>query len=108
TQGLEGSISTSDSMKSRGYGENKRTSFSIYHLTSFDKTIMVLQLILTLFGAVFGFVFATKLEAFPRLILPPPDFKAVISLVSYISLMLLPTVTSLIKEIKWHFSISKI
>ncbi len=47
---LEGSIVTADSMRSRGYGTAKRTSYQIYRMTGRDWTVLILELLLA--GAV--------------------------------------------------------
>ena len=43
---LEGSIVTADSMRARGYGAAKRTSFRIYHMTARDWVLLGLMLVL--------------------------------------------------------------
>ena len=54
---LEGSIVTADSMKSRGYGAAKRSSFQIYRLTAKDGFLLFVIAVaaaLTIFGAATG------------------------------------------------------
>lgn len=43
---LEGSIVTADSMRSRGYGSAKRTSFRIYRMTARDWLVLAVELML--------------------------------------------------------------
>lgn len=57
TWALEGSVTTGDSMKSRGYGTAKRTSFQIYRMTVRDWIVLALEILLlaaVILGAVFG------------------------------------------------------
>lgn len=108
SNGFDGAIITSDSMKSRGYGCGKPTFFSIYHFTLFDKLMAFIQIGLFLSVMFYGFTFATTLTAFPVFVFALPSSKEILALTFYILLMLMPAVTTLVKEIKWHFSISKI
>lgn len=51
TWSLEQGVLTADSMNARGYGEGKRTSFSIYRLQKKDKRMLLLMT--AVFGAVY-------------------------------------------------------
>lgn len=57
TWALEGSLVTGDSMRSRGYGTSKRTSFQIYRMTLRDWVLLSLQILLLgllILGAALG------------------------------------------------------
>ena len=51
---LEGSIVTADSMRSRGYGTARRTSYRIYRMTVRDGLLLALELLLALTVALGG------------------------------------------------------
>ncbi len=58
---LEGSIVTADSMRSRGYGSAKRTSYQIYRFTGRDVGMLVLEAVLA--GAVIATLLTGGAEA---------------------------------------------
>jgi len=98
---LEGSIVTADSMRSRGYGAAKRTSFQIYRFTALDGILILLELLLP--AAV---LFAGNMEAefTPAVSIAPVTW----GLGLYGVYLLIPTVLYLKEAIQWHISISKI
>ncbi len=64
---LESSIFTADSMRSRGYGTAKRTSFHIYRMTASDWYLLLftaVTAIITVWGAATGAVTATYTPVF--------------------------------------------
>ena len=101
---LEGSVVTGDSMRARGYGAAKRTSFMRYRMTVADWTLlftMMLLLALTLAAAGLGqadAVFVPVVEIAP----------ASWGLVTYFCYLLIPTVLHIKENIQWHISRSKI
>ena len=98
---LEGSVVTADSMRSRGYGTAKRSSFQIYRLTKQDAVLLVLMLILaaaTLFPGGFEATYT------PELYIPAPSF----GLAAYCIYLLIPIFLHIKEAIAWHISISRI
>ena len=98
---LEGSILTGDSMRSRGYGTAKRTSFQIYCLTGRDLVLVLLILVLAagvLVAGGFGaeFVPAVSLDRLGW------GFGA------YCIFLMIPIGLYVKEAIVWHISISKI
>lgn len=105
---LEGSIVTSDSMRSRGYGCAKRTSFMIYHMTALDwatLTIMLLLLIVVVTAAAQGAVWATYT---PEWYIAPVSGRNMIGLAAYGTYLLIPTVLHIKEAMQWHISRSRI
>lgn len=101
---LEGSVVTGDSMRARGYGAAKRTSFMIYRMTGTDwilLSVMILLLVLTVSAACLGQVNATFV---PNLELAPTSW----GLAAYICYLLIPTVLHIKETVQWHISRSKI
>ena len=102
---FEGSLVTSDSMKSRGYGTDKRTSFMLYKFNCTDILLLVLEIILLVFTVIFGNMKATF----------TPDFYIAkigglntVGFVSYGIYLLIPAILNIKEAVQWHFSISKI
>lgn len=102
---LEGSVVTADSMRSRGYGTGKRSSFMIYTMTSLD--LGLLAAMAALFGiAVF---IGDKSAAFtPILSIAPIGGWNLLGLLAYGMFLLLPTALHIKEAIQWHISRSKI
>ena len=101
---LEGSVVTGDSMRARGYGTAKRSSFMIYRMTATDwilLTVMMLFVSLTIMAASFG-QFAAAFV--PNVSIAPVSW----GLVTYICYLLIPTVLHVKEAIQWHISGSRI
>ncbi len=105
---LEGSITTSDSMRSRGYSTSKRTSFMIYRMTATDWILSVLMLVLLgviIFFAANGGMNAEFLPE--RNITPIKGFNA-IGFIAYLGYLMIPTLLNVKEVIQWKISESKI
>lgn len=105
TWALEGSIVTADSMRSRGYGTAKRTSFMIYRMARRDWGL--LSSILVLSAALIAAVSAghTTATFTPEWYLAPIS---PICLLLYGFLALIPTLLHLQEALSWHISKLKI
>ena len=101
---LEGSVVTGDSMRARGYGAAKRTSFVVYRMTFADWIllfIMLLLLGLTVSAACFG-QFAAAFV--PEVQIAPCSW----GLIVYTGYLLIPTILHVKEAVQWHISRSKI
>ena len=98
---LEGSIITADSMRSRGYGCGKRTSFRLYRMTGRDWVLLIL------IGGLFCLVIlagGTDASYTPVMKAAPLGW----GFPAYCALLLIPTIFELKEAAAWHISISKI
>ena len=101
---LEGSVVTGDSMRARGYGAAKRSSFMIYRMTATDWVLLGLMLALfgaTVVAACLGQVSATFV---PNLQIAPTSW----GLAAYTCYLLIPTALHIKEAMQWHISRSKI
>lgn len=101
---LEGSVVTGDSMRARGYGTAKRTSFMIYRITAADWLILAMMVLLfglTVAAACLGQVNAAFT---PVLSVAPVSW----GVLPYIAYLLIPTALHIKEAIQWHISRSKI
>ena len=92
---LEGSIVTADSMRARGYGCAKRTTFQIYRMSTRDWVLLALIGILaaaTLLGGEKG------AEFIPALQIAPLTW----GFAAYCGFLLVPTALHLKEAITWH------
>ena len=101
---LEGSVVTGDSMRSRGYGAAKRTSFMIYQMGNADRILLILipvLMALVIVAACLGQMAATYT---PNFYIAPLSW----GILPYALYLLLPTVLHTKEAIQWHISRSKI
>lgn len=101
---LEGSIVTADSMRARGYGAAKRTSFQIYRMTARDWVVLALEIGLA--AAVLLTVAAGGAEAAytPNIQISPITG----GYAAYWAFLLIPTAIQLKEEAQWRIIRSKI
>jgi len=105
---LEGSIVTADSMRSRGYGTAKRTSFQIYRMAPGDWFWLGLILILMIGTLVPAFVGSTYATYTPSLRFAPLTGLNAIGFCCYCALVLIPTAVHMKEVLIWHISRSNI
>lgn len=101
---LEGSVVTGDSMRARGYGAAKRSSFIIYRMTWNDWILLVVMLILigiTIIAACVGQFSAVFV---PMIEIAPVSW----GLAAYTCYLLIPSALHIKEAIQWHISRSKI
>ncbi|MEG1996435.1 MAG: energy-coupling factor transporter transmembrane component T [Oscillospiraceae bacterium] len=106
--GLENSIDTADSMKSRGYGLPGRTAFSNFR---FDKRdLFALVFLLVTFSSVLLGILNGQASAkyFPLIVLSTINFHGVITYLGYALLLMFPLIVNVTEEIKWTVLKSRI
>ena len=108
TRALESAIDTSMSMKARGYGTGRRTSFSIFRFTLRDLIFFITALALfavTLIGIALG---KTEFYYYPEITKIQADAGFIITCPAYFALAILPFITEIKEELKWKYCILKI
>lgn len=108
TWALESSVTTADSMKSRGYGIGKRSSFSIYIMTRRDIYVLLTVTVLyfyIIFGAASGTVHFTY---FPNISKLDLNLFNISVFAAYILLFTLPIIIEMRECLKWKYLVSKI
>lgn len=98
---LEGSIITADSMRSRGYGTARRTSFQIYRLTGRDWVLMGLMAVLAALVIALG---GTQASFTPQVAIDSPTW----GLAAYAIFVLIPPALQLQEELQWRIFRSRI
>lgn len=101
---LEGSVVTGDSMRARGYGAAKRSSFMIYRMTAIDWLLLaaiLLLISLVIMAACLGQMSATFT---PEFSIAPVSW----GIAPYTAYLLLPAALHTKEAIQWHISRSKI
>ena len=105
---LEGGVVTGDSMRSRGYGSAKRTSFMIYRLTGIDLVLLVLQCLLAAAVLATAMTGGTTATYTPDFYIAPVNRETVWGFLAYCAYLSIPTVLHIKEAIQWHISRSKI
>lgn len=102
---MESAADTAASMKARGYGCGKRTSFTGYRFRT--KDFFLLAFILLADALIVAALIKGKTSAvfYPSIILAPVSKT---TLAVYAILLFLPTIIYVSELLKWHISISKI
>ncbi len=98
---LEASIESADSMEARGYGLKGRTSFHLYHFSRRDGAALGVIMILgalAVSGCVLG---KTSIYYYPGIWIKPMDLGFIVTLLSYLVLLLLPVAIDIKGERKW-------
>lgn len=101
---LEGSVVTGDSMRARGYGAAKRSSFMLYTMGKTDWALLLAQLVLFVLVMVSAIAGQTGAEFTPELSIAPVSW----GVIAYGAYLLIPTALQIKEAILWHISRSKI
>jgi len=105
---LEGSIATSDSMRSRGYGTAKRTSFTVYRMSKTDWILAAVMPVMV--SVVIGFAASGGMNAefLPERNITPIKGFNIIGFIAYLGYLMIPTLLHIKEVIQWKISKSKI
>lgn len=106
---LEGGVITADSMRNRGYGCGKRTTFSLYRFEGRDKLmlgIMAVLLAMVVFCTMKGCAAVSYTPYFQAAGADNPLLAAGIS--AYFIFLSIPSAVNIWEEIRWHNLKSKI
>lgn len=105
---LEGSVVTSDSMNSRGYGTARRTCFQQFSFRKEDLAVSLI-LVLGIIGTICGLVQGSGSAVYtPILAVEPVTAERLPGLLAYGIFIFTPTILNLKEELIWHISRSKI
>lgn len=106
---LEGGIIMGDSMRSRGYGCGRRTSFSIYRFDGRDVLLLVFMLLFMAFVIFCSMRGATEAAFTPDMYIVGTENTAFVpAIIIYFVFLMIPTGLNVMEEIKWRILRSKI
>ena len=105
---LEDSVITSDSMKARGYGEKKRSSFKVYHMTFSDWLLIIVMGILIGIVTVSIVMGKTRAEFVPKIELESLSLDNIFGYIAYCLLLVIPILIHMKEKISWSISEYKI
>lgn len=101
---LEGGVVTGDSMRARGYGAAKRTSFMLYRMTVSDWVLLALMLVLLATCVAAACMGQVTAQYVPKAALAPVSW----GLFSYTGYLLIPSALHIKEVLQWHICRSKI
>ncbi len=105
TWALERSVTTSDSMKARGYGKKKRTAFSIYRFSIRDAVALCYIVILGTYIILKALSGAVEFQCFPHIRI---SMTGISVYVSYFLLLIFPVIVEIKEGWKWKLLRRKI
>lgn len=105
---LEGSVVTGDSMRARGYGTDKRTSFMIYRMTIMDRSLLVIMIVLAAMVIGTAAVGGTKATFTPDFYIEPIAGTNLFGFIAYCFFLFIPTVLHIKEVVQWRISKLKI
>lgn len=109
TWALEGGIVTADSMRSRGYGSGRRTSFAIYRFDKRDGFILMMMIVLIAVVLVSAGLGGAAVSYVPSLeISPMSEPYTLAASAAYFIFLAIPTALNITEEIIWHILRSRI
>ena len=106
---LEGGVVMSDSMRSRGFGCGKRTSFYIYRMKKSDIHLLILMMILIFTIILCAVCGGMDTVYFPRTQIADLDnIWTIFGIICYFIFLSIPTALHLLEELTWRILKSKI
>lgn len=108
TWALENSIETADSMRSRGYGLGRRTSFSNFKF--YQRDIYLISIILSLVCIVFlgAYYKVNTIKFFPAIKINKISIFSLLVYFAYLILCMLPVIINIQEDLRWKYIESKI
>lgn len=106
---LEGGVVMADSMRSRGFGSGKRTSFSIYKIQHRDKGLLGFMLVCLFVIMVCAWNGGMKVAYTPQMhISGLSSVWTLLGVIGYFLFLSIPTALSMMEDVRWHILRSKI
>lgn len=107
TWGFESGITTSDSMRSRGYGSGKRSNYSLYKFGLSDLIVLIIMIALSAVVAFCGIRGGTASEFVPALNFAMNQY-TIVGAIAYALLLLIPIIINSKEVIMWQILKSRI
>lgn len=106
---LEGGVTAADSMRCRGYGSGRRSSFSIYSFDTRDRILLAVMMILAAAAGLCGICGGAAVVYTPEFHMTGIDEAyCLVGAVSYSMLLAIPTALDATEALIWHILKSKI
>jgi energy-coupling factor transport system permease protein len=101
TWSLENAIETADSMKSRGYGNSGRTTFSMYKFDKRDKKALIIVVLLGIYIFIGSLMGKMSFTYFPVIKFTKVSLSSISVFVAYLLLCIYPVIIEIREVIRW-------
>jgi energy-coupling factor transport system permease protein len=101
TWSLENAIETADSMKSRGYGNSGRTTFSMYKFDKRDKKALIIVVLLGIYIFIGSLMGKMSFTYFPVIRFAKVSLSSISVFVAYLLLCIYPVIIEIREVIRW-------
>ena len=108
SRSLEESVNTADSMRSRGYGTGRRTSFSMFRYSLRDVLLTVLVIVPGGFVIISEIIGVSSFSFYPRIRFSGFDAMTLFQFISFGLICFLPVIYELTEDRKWRSLLSGI
>ena len=106
---LEGGVVMADSMRNRGFGCGKRTTFSIYKMRTMDRNLLLFMLVLMGIVALSALKGGTFVEFVPAIKMAEiRNVWTLAGVAAYFVFLSIPTFMNIMEELRWRILRSKI
>ncbi|MBO5425583.1 MAG: energy-coupling factor transporter transmembrane protein EcfT [Lachnospiraceae bacterium] len=105
---LENSVVTGDSMKARGYGIKKRSTFKMYHMTFRDWLLIIAMCLLIWIVTVSIVTGNARAEFVPKIDIAVIDESNILGFIAYCVLLAIPILIHIKEKVSWSISEYKI
>ena len=99
---FEGGVVTSDSMRARGFGGGRRSSFNIYRFSLADTVCLALMIALAAVVVISAVGGSAHAEYTPVFEIAPLSGKYITGFLAYCVFVFMPAVLRIREDIKWH------
>lgn len=108
TWAFENAIETADSMRSRGFGLEGRTSYSLFRFETRDKALLALLAYLIVMIVLSIFLNVIFVENYPQFIINDMTLPAILIYAAFALVCAAPLLLDGIEALQWHYLKSKI
>ncbi len=108
TWALESSVVTASSMRARGFGVARRTSFAPFRFAARDAALLAVASVCAVLAAAGGVAAAGDVAYYPAVSVPPATPLSLAGLAAYAALLAMPTFVTLKEAVSWRISLSRI
>ncbi len=98
---LEDAVTTADSMRARGYGQHKRSTFSIFRFGTRDKIMLTIIIILFIAEIIAYANGIGTMVFYPVIVKPELNFLNIVLYGSFFALGILPSIIQIKEDRKW-------
>lgn len=105
---IENTVETADTMRARGFGRGRRTTYSIFKMTAYDRIFTALIILCDALLIYFFMSGAARFWYYPRIVNSGFSYKAIALYIVFAAFCAAPVLNEVKEEVWWRFCVSKI